>query len=117
MVGLLVTPTTCWSSRSLARPPVMRRPREMSSSHTATPAADSSASRSVMSSAPRNTLPDKRYASLPVVSAARGGTGDDAGLGERRVRRGDHPVRREAELLEQHLVRRGRPVVFNAHAL
>src|SRR5437764_451682 len=102
MVGLLVTPTTCFSRRSASNPPVASRCREMSSSHTATPAADSSASLSVIA--------------FPLL-VARGGTGDRADPGERRAGRRHRMVRREAELLEQHLVRRARAVVLDAHRL
>ena len=48
MVGFVVTPTTCCSRRILSSEPLCRRTRERSSSHTATPAAESSASLSVI---------------------------------------------------------------------
>src|SRR6266511_4910061 len=102
MVGLLVSPTTCFSRRSASSAPVAIRSREMSSSHTATPAADTSPSLSVI------VFP---------FSVARGGTGDRADPGERRARRRHHVVRREAELLEQHLVRGAGAVVLDAHRL
>ncbi len=49
-------------------------------------------------------------------SVAGRGSRDGADLGERGVRRRDHVVGGEAELLEQHLVRRARPVVLDADA-
>src|SRR2546430_17590570 len=98
MVGLLVSPTTCFSRRSASSPPVARRAREISSSHTATPAAESSANRSVI---------------VFLLSVARCATGDGADPGQRGPRRRDDMVRRETELLEQHLVRRARPVVLD----
>ena len=48
IVGLVVTPTTCFSRRSWSSPPELSRTREMSSSQTATPAALSSPSLSVV---------------------------------------------------------------------
>src|SRR3954447_16049189 len=106
MVGFEVTPTTCWSRRSASSPPLCSRPREMSSSQMETPAAESSANLSVMS-----------CLLWPVNSVTRGRPGDQSDLGQRGAGRGDHVVGGEAELLEQHLVRRAGPVVLQAHAL
>src|SRR5882724_6104209 len=101
MVGLLVTPTTCWSRRSASSPPVLSRPREISSSHTATPAAESSASRSVMT----------------FSSVTGGGALDAHGAGDRCVGGGDHAIGGEAELFKQDRGRGGGTEVLDTHAL
>src|SRR4051794_25221943 len=106
MVGFEVTPTTCWLRRSASSPPLCSRPREMSSSQIETPAAESSANLSVMS-----------CLLWPVNSGAGGGSGDLTDLGQRGPGGGDHVIGGEAELLEQHRVRRARPVVLQADAL
>src|SRR3954454_16251862 len=101
MLGLVVTPTTCCSRRSLSSPPDVSRTRERSSSHTATPCAESSASLSVIA-----------YLSIPGRV-----TGDLADLGQGGVGLGHHVVRGEAELLEKNLGRRAGAVVLDADRL
>src|SRR5581483_11941254 len=107
IVGLLVTPTTWFSRRNLSRlvcePPSISRSREMSSSQIATPAAESSPSRSVLG---------RSVMSVPCRLAL-----DLERAGKRGPSRGDHVVGGEAELLEQHLIRRARAEVFDADAL
>src|SRR4029453_16941370 len=87
MLGLVVTPTTCCSRRILSSEPLVSRTRLRSSSHTATPAAESSASLSVIA-----------YSSIPGLV-----TGDVADLCQGGVGLGHHVVRGEPELLEEDL--------------
>src|SRR3954467_12326368 len=105
ILGLVVTPTTCCSSRSFCSPPVVSRGRERSSSHTATPWAESSASLSVIAT--------------PLLSSSVSGrvTGDCADLGQGGVGLGHHVVRGEPELLEQDLGGSARSVVLDADRL
>src|SRR5690348_7651507 len=103
MVGLVVMPTTWHSRRSLSSPPLVSRCRERSSSQIATPAEDSCASLSVIVNTP--------------LSVARGTSRDLADAGQGSPCGRGNPVCGKPELVENHLVRRARPEVFEAHAL
>src|SRR4249920_3727426 len=107
MVGLEVTPTTCRSRIRSARFPVASRSRLMSSSHTATPAEESCARTSsgcgVMATAPC------RSDTLSILAAP-------GRPGQTRTGRGCHPLRRDPELLVQHLVVGGGTEVLQADA-
>src|SRR6478609_5373864 len=95
MEGLVVTPTTFFSSMSLRRVPVSRRPRERSSSQMETPASDSCWVGVVISVSP------KRWG-----LALKAGEGVLGG--------GGHCFCRDAELLEKALVVGGSAVVLEA---
>src|SRR5689334_4155029 len=114
MVGFVVTPTTCCSRRILSSEPLVSRTRERSSSHTATPAADSSASLSVIAYS-FFCLALRR--SRPGSSVAGRVTGDVADLGQGGVGLGHHVVRGEPEVLEQDRGGRAGAVVLDAHRL
>src|SRR3954447_3499817 len=101
MLGFVVTPTTCCSRRFLSSEPLVSRTRERSSSHTATPAAESSASLSVIA-----------YSSVTGRV-----TGDLADPGQGGVGLGHHVVRGEPEVLEKDLGGRAGAVVLDAHRL
>src|SRR5690349_351100 len=101
MLGLVVTPTTCCSSSIFFSEPVVSRGRERSSSQTATPAAESSASLSVIS-----------YSSVTGRV-----TGDLADLGQGGVGLCHHVVRGEPELLEEDLRGGAGAVVLDADRL
>src|SRR4051795_1509793 len=88
IVGLLVTPTTFFLSRSSCRLPVRSRSRLMSSSQIETPSSDSCASASLMS--------------CP-LSVACCGAPDATSPLQGGVRSGHDAVRGEAELLEEHV--------------
>src|SRR3954454_23652501 len=88
IVGLLVTPTTCFLWTSSCRFPVRSRSRLMSSSQMETPSSDSCANASLIScplSVPCRSAPD-------ATSALQGG-----------VSSGHNVVRGEPELLEEHV--------------
>ena len=93
------------AAQLVQRPPLDSRSRERSSSQTATPAAESSASLSVMRYAP---CPSVAGRCEPVMSPTLASDG---------VGRGDDVVGGEAELLEQDLVGRAGAVVLDADAL
>src|SRR3712207_2419466 len=137
MVGLVVTPTMEYSSTRDCRFPLRMRSRERSSSQTATPADDSSASFSFCAmslpfwgvSAPlQGPAASVRAVGQRGPSAVAGrvrqaaGGGDGAGRhgvpGPRRLDAlaggGDDGLVGEAELLVQHRVGRTRPVVGEA---
>src|SRR4051812_44736238 len=101
MLGLVVTPTTCCSSSIFFSEPLVSRTRERSSSQTATPWAESSASRSVIAT--------------PLVTGRV--TGDLADLGQGGVGLCHHVVRGEPELLKEDLGGRAGAVVLDAHGL
>lgn len=82
IVGLVVTPATCFSRRSWSSPPELKRTRERSSSQTATPAAVSSFSLSVMPS----TLPQ-----LPVVKPVMSPTRASEACAAATIRSGVNP--------------------------
>src|SRR3954451_16175494 len=98
IVGLVVTPTTCFSLISSARLPVSIRSRERSSSQMETPASESACRRSVM------------------VPPVRGGGRTSAGGDVDAVASGiGHRCRGDAELGEDALVVGGGAVVLDRH--
>src|SRR5579859_4512869 len=101
IVGLEVTPTTCKSSISACRLPVRRRSRLMSSSHTDTPASDS---------CPRTSTDTVTFPSLRVA-----GRGLVPGPGQTVACGGGYPLRCDAELLIDLLVRGGGTEVVYAN--
>src|SRR5687768_7526058 len=125
IVGLVVTPTTLDSSTSDCRFPLRMRSRDRSSSHTATPAEESSASFSFCAM----TVPfglDFRTGRV-VGSAVAGGVEQDSGgirpdgcarrcRGRRDAlaRGGDDGLGGEAEFLEEHGVGGAGAVVVQA---
>src|SRR3954469_11090765 len=122
MVGLVVTPTTEYSSTSDCRLPLRIRSRERSSSQTATPARESSARFSfcAMTSAFQDGAGFSAVAGGVGEAAGGGdGTGRDGVAGVRRLdalaRRGHDGVVGEAELLVDHAVGGAGPVVGEAH--
>src|SRR3954451_7341186 len=109
IVGLVVTPTTEYSSTSDCRLPLRIRSRERSSSQTATPAAESSASLSfcAMSAflgvAVPVTGPSEVAGGVGETPGGRHGAGGDGGARPRRLDalagRGHDRLVGEAELL------------------
>src|SRR5688500_19537766 len=113
MVGLVVTPTTEYSSTRDCRFPVRMRSRDRSSSHTATPASESSASCLFCAMGVRPFGLIRRWERRS--SAVAGGVGESAGrrdrtggdgvAGARRLQAlaggGDDGLVGEAELLVQ----------------
>src|SRR5437764_4916182 len=103
MLGFVVTPTTCRSRTNPASVPETSRSRDRSSSQIATPASDSCFKVWMLTLAPN--------------SVAGGRTLGRADLRQRRVRRGDDALRRQAELFVEDLVRRARAEVVEAEGL
>src|SRR5687767_10306844 len=110
IVGLVVTPTTQYSSTSFCRFPLLMRSRDRSSSHTATPAAESSASFSFCAMTVPFGLGGGRTTMRSVLAgdvsqtADQGFGTDRRGRGRRGgldalARRGDDGVGGQAELL------------------
>src|SRR2546430_5087364 len=95
MVGFEVTPTTCRSRIRPARLPVASLSRLMSSSHTDTPAADNCP----RTSSDCGVMAFRSLSILALSSLVAPRHPGQAGAG-----RGRHPLRREPEPLEQHLV-------------
>src|SRR4051794_24660181 len=120
MVGLLVQPTTLYSSISDCRLPVWMRSRERSSSQTATPAAESSASLSfcAMSAFLRLRCRLSVAGGVGETPSGRHGTGRDGVAGPRRLHalagRGHDRLVRQAELLVDLGVGGAGPVVGEA---
>src|SRR6516164_5856045 len=106
IVGLDVTPTTCRSRTRAARLPLVSRSRLMSSSHTATPAADSSARTS-----------DEVMTVCSLLAGRWDRTRIPSRLRHARSRRGRGLLRRQPEVLVQVLVRRGGTEVLDADVL
>src|SRR5687768_4852605 len=132
IVGLVVTPTTEYSSTSDCRLPLRMRSRDRSSSHTATPAEESSANFSfcAMTGAFRAGSCGLGGIVRAAGSAVAGGVVQDAGGvwadrrdgarrrgGDARVGGVDHGLRGEAVLLVEHVVGGAGAVVFETDDL